>query len=82
VTLFQRMSMSGVVAGRLGCVGDLGDERDRVGEVLAHEGLDDLIAAPLPAGQALQALLDGGVVQPWHGSSFRANVIVRHRRHR
>src|SRR4029453_17287469 len=54
----------GVVAGRLGRVGDLGDERDRVSEVLAHEGLEDLVAAPLPTGQALQALLDRGVVQP------------------
>jgi hypothetical protein len=41
-----------------------------VGEVLEQEGLDDLVAAPLPAGQALQALLDRGVVQPWHRSSF------------
>jgi len=54
----------GVVAGGLGCVGDLVDEAHRVGEVGAHEGLDDLIAAPLPTGQALQALLDRGVVQP------------------
>ena len=29
-----------------------------------------MVAAPLPPGR-LQALLDGGVVQPWHGSSFR-----------
>src|SRR5918994_4187918 len=41
----------GVVAGRFGRCGDLGDEDHRLGEVLAHEGLDDLIAAPLPAGQ-------------------------------
>src|SRR5829696_3150480 len=54
----------GVVAGGLGCVGDLVDEAHRVGEVGAHEGLDDLIAAPLPTGQALQALGDRGVVQP------------------
>ena len=69
MTLFQRMSMSmsGWVAGRLGRAGDLVDERHRVGEVLAHEGLDDFVAAALPTGQALQALLDGGVVQQRHG---------------
>jgi hypothetical protein len=53
-----------------------------VGEVLTHEGLGDLVAAPLPARQALQALGDGGVVQPWHGSSFDVNAIVRQCRHR
>src|SRR5215211_7770486 len=52
----KSLSVSG-----LGCVGDLVHERDRVGEVLAHEGLEDLVAAPLPTGQALQALLDRGV---------------------
>src|SRR5215217_2420799 len=57
----------GVVAGRLGRAGDLVDEGHRLGEVGACEGLDDLVAAPLPAGQVLQAFGDGGVVQPWHG---------------
>lgn len=38
----------------------------------------DLLDTPLPIGQALQALLDGRVVQPWHSSSARANVIIRH----
>jgi hypothetical protein len=69
----------GMVAGRLGRAGNLVDKRHRLGEVLAHEALDDLVTAPLPTGQALQALVDGGVVQPWHGPSFRANAIVRHR---
>src|SRR6266540_565521 len=64
----------GVVAGRLGRAGDLVDERHRVGEVLAHERLHDLVAAPLPAGQALQALLDGVVVQQWHGPSWTART--------
>jgi hypothetical protein len=72
----------GVVAGRLGRRGDLVDEHHRVGEVVAREGLDDLVAAPLPARQALQALGDRGVVQPWHGSSFPGRMIVCHRRHR
>jgi hypothetical protein len=72
----------GVVAGRLGRCGHLVDEHHRVGEVLTHEGLDDLVAAPLPARQALQALGDRGVVQPWHSSSFPGRTIVCHRRHR
>src|SRR4029450_1527003 len=71
-----------MVASRLGRCGDIVDEHHRVSEVLAPEGLDDLVAASLPAGETLQALLDSGVVQPWHCASFRANVIVCHRRHR
>src|SRR6266540_3954548 len=72
----------GVVAGRLGRAGDLVHERHRAGEVLAHERLDDLVAAPLPAGQALQALLDGVVVQQWHGTLLPDGMIVRHHGHR
>jgi hypothetical protein len=43
------------------------------GEVGTHEGLDELVAPTLPTGQALQALGDRGVIQPWHGSSFPEN---------
>jgi hypothetical protein len=46
-----------------------------VGEFHEQEGLDDLVAAPLPAGQVLQALLDRGVVQPWHSSLLPGNAI-------
>src|SRR4029453_6770040 len=52
-----------------------------MGEVLPQEGLDDLVAAPLPAGQVLQALSDRGVAQPWHGSSFPGGAVVCTRRH-
>jgi hypothetical protein len=72
-----------VVAGRLGRCGDLVDEGHRLDEVGAREGLDELVAAPLPTGQVLQALGDRGVVQPWHdSSSLRATAIVRDPRYR
>jgi hypothetical protein len=42
-----------MVAGRLGRAGNLVDKRHRLGEVLAHEALDDLVTAPLPTGQGI-----------------------------
>jgi hypothetical protein len=63
----------GMMAGHLGRCGDLVDEHHRPGEVGTHGGLGELLAAPLPARQALQALGDRGVIQPWHGSSFPEN---------
>src|SRR5215212_4005761 len=49
-----------VVAGRLGRCGDLVDEAHRVGEVLPHEGLDDLVCRLLLEKKKLQAVLKGG----------------------
>jgi hypothetical protein len=76
------MSMSGWWPAASAAEGDLVDEHHRLGEVGAHEGLDDLASPSLPAGQVLQALGDRGVVQPWHGSSFPGKAIVCYRRHR
>jgi hypothetical protein len=42
-----------------------------VGEVGAHEGLDDLVVPPFPTEQVPQTLLDRGVVQGWHAPPFR-----------
>jgi hypothetical protein len=42
-----------------------------VGEVGAHEGLDDLVVPPFPTEQVPQTLLDRGVVQGWHAPPSR-----------
>ena len=44
------------------------DEHHRVGEVLPHESLYELVAAPISTRQ-VQALLDRGVVRPVAWSS-------------